>query len=128
MRLQPTRLDITLKLFRPDVVGLTALYSHVRASMGICKRAKELLPGCRTIAGGHHATLLPEDFFEPVVDYVAVGEGIQPFRALLRQLESSHQAEIPGIWRRNPDAGRFEFGGTPLTFKIDELPPPDRSL
>jgi radical SAM superfamily enzyme YgiQ (UPF0313 family) len=129
LRLHPQGLNSYLQDFNPDVVGITAFSMHVRAGLSICQQVKNLLPDCITIAGGHHATLLPMDFFEPQIDYVVVGEGIQPFRTLLRQLESADKdKDVAGVWRRSQQNGKFHFGGSQPTFEIDALPLPDRSL
>src|SRR5579883_2980353 len=69
LRLHPDELDGTLMRFRPDMVGVTAYSVHVSSALAVCGRAKQLLPSCRTVAGGHHATLLPEDFFETAIDF-----------------------------------------------------------
>jgi len=100
---------------------------HVLRALAICRRVRALRPECRTVAGGHHATLMPEDFFEPEVDFVVCGEGVGPFRALLARLER-HEAvrELPGVWSRVD--GSFVSGGAPRPFAIDDLPRPDRSL
>lgn len=126
-RLHRDELDDTLTQFRPDIVGVTGFSMHVLAGLAICRRAKELVPGCRTIAGGHHATLMPEDFFEPQMDWVAQGEGVAAFRRLLRALESGESNPvIPGLWGRHD--GRFLHGGEPEKFDINALPAPDRTL
>jgi radical SAM superfamily enzyme YgiQ (UPF0313 family) len=127
LRLHPDELDATLREFRPDVVGITAFSMHVRAGLAVCARVKELLPDCRTVAGGHHATFLPEDFFEEQVDYVVSGEGVQPFRRLLSAIHRGAGAEgIPGVSARV----RGEFVTTPPDphFDVDSLPLPDRSV
>ena len=72
LRLHLKELDSQLLTYQPDVVGVTGYSMHVIRNLEICQRVKEILPNCRTIAGGHHATLLPEDFFEPYMDYVVV--------------------------------------------------------
>jgi radical SAM superfamily enzyme YgiQ (UPF0313 family) len=127
LRLHPDDLELTLAEFAPDVVGITGYSMHVLKNLAICRRVKELLPNCRTVAGGHHATLLPEDFFEPQIDFVVCGEGVQPFRALLKSLEGGRTAQaIPGVWSRMD--GAFKSGGHPLSYDIDSLPTPDRTL
>jgi radical SAM superfamily enzyme YgiQ (UPF0313 family) len=127
LRFHRQELNATLQSFRPDVVGVTGYSMHVLRNLEICKVAKELVPDCRTIAGGHHATLLPEDFFEPQIDFVVQGEGVQPFTALLRMLEAGQQPHfISGLWARA--GGKFMNGGTPAPFDIDSIPPPDRTL
>lgn len=127
LRLHPDDLEKTLDEFRPDVIGVTAFSMHVRAALAVCRRAKELHPECLTVAGGHHASFLPEDFFEDQIDFVVCGEGVRPLRLLLQHLaEKKSVAGIPGLWSRLGD--RFVDGGPPDQIRIDELPQPNRGL
>jgi radical SAM superfamily enzyme YgiQ (UPF0313 family) len=126
-RLHRNALDQTLREFTPDVVGVTGYSMHVLAALAVCRRAKELLPHCWTAVGGHHATLMPDDFFEPQMDFVLPGEGVDAFRALLRALQRGITApRVPGVWSRQD--GEFAYGGEPQKFDINLLPVPDRSL
>lgn len=127
LRLHPGELESTLRDFAPDLVGLTAFSMHVLATLAICRRVKAVCPGCWTVVGGHHATLLPEDFFEPPIDFIVSGEGVAPLRTLLRALENANATNtIPGVWSQS--TGRFTCGGEPPRLAIDDLPLPDRSL
>jgi radical SAM superfamily enzyme YgiQ (UPF0313 family) len=127
LRLHPDDLETTLADFQPDLVGVTGYSMHVLRNLALCRRVKELLPTCWTVVGGHHATLLPEDYFEPQVDLVVCGEGVHPFREILRLLESGREVrDVPGVWSRID--GRFASGGAPLSYGIDSIPPPDRTL
>jgi radical SAM superfamily enzyme YgiQ (UPF0313 family) len=127
MRLHQTDLNRTLLEFRPDIVGVTAFSMHVITALTICRHVKKVLPNTWTIIGGHHATLLPVDFFEPQIDFVVSGEGVSPFRALLRALENKTSVtEIPRLWSRVN--GEFVMGAETDAFDIDELPMPDRSV
>ena len=131
LRLHQDALRPTLETFVPDVVGITGYSMHVLKNLDICRQVRELLPECRTVVGGHHATLLPEDFFEPQVDHVVCGEGVYPFRELLRALEGYGDIQqIPGVWSRDPDSDppRFVNGGAPRSYDIDDIPAPDRTL
>jgi len=128
LRLHQDSLDATLLDYEPDLVGVTGYSMHVLRMLAICRRTKELVPDCRTVVGGHHATLLPEDFFEPQIDYVVSGEGVGPFRRLLRALDRKAQPEgIPGLWTADA-SGRFISGGDQEPFNIDDLPVPNRTL
>ncbi|MBM4256622.1 MAG: radical SAM protein [Deltaproteobacteria bacterium] len=125
LRLHPDELDSTLQDFVPDIVGVTGYSMHVRRNLALCEHIKERLPHCWTVVGGHHATLLPEDFFVPSIDFVVSGEGVRPFRTLLQILSGAEsQKSIPGVWARRD--GNFLFGGDPPSFDIDEIVPPDR--
>lgn len=125
LRLRPQSLESTLQQFAPDVLGVTAFTMHVRAALDVCRRTRALLPRCRTVVGGHHATFRPTDFFEDAVDHVVVGEGVTPLRALLQQVaRGDASSSIPSVWSRGE--GTFHFGGQAPAFKVDGLPRPDR--
>jgi radical SAM superfamily enzyme YgiQ (UPF0313 family) len=127
LRLHPNELDATLRHFAPDVVGVTGYSMHVLRNLDTCRQIKTVFPHCWTVVGGHHATLMPEDFFEPHVDFVVSGEGVRPFRALLSALHEARPAcGIPGVWSRVH--GEFVYGGEPPAFDIDDIVPPDRSV
>jgi len=127
LRLHNEELDETLREFQPEVVGVTGYSMHVLRSLDICRRAKELVPGCVTVVGGHHATLEPVDFFEPQVDLVVVGEGVRPFRQVLSLIKEGERVEgLPGVWSRVN--GTFTFGGDQDAFDIGSIPVPDRTL
>jgi radical SAM superfamily enzyme YgiQ (UPF0313 family) len=127
LRLHPDDLESTISEFQPDIVGVTGYSMHVRRALDICQTAKRLVPNCVTVAGGHHATLEPTDYFEPQIDHVVVGEGVRPFRAILSLV--GHRAPVqavPGVWTRID--GAFKFGGEQTALQIDSLPRPDRTL
>ncbi|HSF30589.1 MAG TPA: radical SAM protein [Candidatus Tectomicrobia bacterium] len=127
LRLHPSELDQTVREFVPEVVGVTGYSMHVLRNLTICRRLKQLLPSCWTVVGGHHATLMPEDFFEPEVDFVVCGEGVRPFRALLQAIDTNLPARgIPGVWSRVD--GTFISGGDQPLFDIDDIPAPERSV
>ncbi len=127
LRLHPTELDEVLRTFTPDVVGITAYSFHVLRALDICRRVKERLPDCRTVVGGHHATVMPDDFFEPQIDFVVCGEGVRPIRALLSAIAKDDLSErISGIWFRSGET--FIDGGPQGPFVVDDLPFPDRTL
>ncbi|MCE5333472.1 MAG: B12-binding domain-containing radical SAM protein [Desulfobacteraceae bacterium] len=127
LRLHNDALADTLAAFRPDLVGLTGYSMHVLRCLEVCRLAKELVPGCKTAVGGHHATLEPVDFFEPEVDYVVVGEGSRPFRAILAECEEqADRSSIPGTYSQVD--GVFRYGGAPQPFDFAVIPEPDRTL
>ncbi len=110
LRLHPDQLDNALDDFEPDLVGVTGYSMHVLRALDVCRRAKERLPKCKTIAGGHHATLEPIDFFEPEIDFVVKGEGTGPMRQVLQKLHNNEPVGgIAGLWSRVN--GEFVFGG-----------------
>jgi radical SAM superfamily enzyme YgiQ (UPF0313 family) len=127
LRLHPQALAETLCQTSPDIVAVTAFSMHVIRALAVCQTVKTLLPECKTVVGGHHATLLPEDFFEPQVDYVVCGDGVQAFRTLVRSIEAGLvPKDISGVWSRRD--GSFRSAGQPEPLKLDSLPLPNRSI
>ncbi|MBI5443161.1 MAG: cobalamin B12-binding domain-containing protein [Deltaproteobacteria bacterium] len=127
LRLHPEGLDEALRTFRPDVAGVTGYSMHVLRALEVCRRVKELAPGCMTVAGGHHATLEPIDFLEPEVDLVVAGEGVRPFRQILsRRQRGEPVPDVAGVWSRV--GGTFRFGGDQEGYDLGSIPCPDRSL
>jgi radical SAM superfamily enzyme YgiQ (UPF0313 family) len=127
LRLHPRALPKAVQALAPDMVGVTAFSMHVLTALAICAQVKALRSECQTVAGGHHATFLPEDFFEPQVDFVVQGEGVEPLRVLANALAHSRAGHaIPGVWARVE--GQFVRGGPPRALSPDALPLPDRSV
>lgn len=128
LRLFPDALDATLSQYQPDLVAVTGYSLHVLTVQSLCRRIKELNPICTTVVGGHHATVLPEDFFEPAIDFVVMGEGVAPFQEILRRLDLNEKepAGIPGVWSQV--RGEFKEGPSRYLYEIDSLPFPDREV
>lgn len=81
MRLD-NNLDAVLRKFWPEMVAVTALTPEVYAAQNILQQVKSFSLEIFTVVGGHHATLLPQDFFIPQVDAIAIGEAELMFREL----------------------------------------------
>ncbi len=127
LRLHNADLEPTLEALQPDVVAVTGYSMHVLRNLKVCRIAKQLVPDCKTVVGGHHATLEAVDFQEPEMDYIVIGEGVAPFREILGRLEEgSAVADVPGVWSRVE--GEWVFGGKQPPFDINDIPRPDRTL
>ena len=114
LRLHPDALVSMLRDFRPDIVGVTAFSMHVLTALAICARVKSELPDCCTVIGGHHATFLPEDFFQPQIDLVVSGEGVEHLRCIANaRAAGMSMPAIPGVWARHD--GVFVSGGPQLS-------------
>ncbi len=125
LRLHSERLEAALERVMPDVVAFTAFSMHVLTVVRLAHEVKQARPDVSVVVGGHHATLLPEDFQTASSDFIVCGEGIRPFRAILAQLGAGTRAPIPGVWQRID--GSWTYGGDQEPFAIDELLLPDRS-
>lgn len=97
-----------------DVFGVYFNTPNYNNSIACCKIAKRL--GKVVVAGGPHATILPQELLSGgnMVDYVIRGEGELSFLELLNNLEMNRPQE------RIMQGKSFE--------DLDELPFPDRDL
>ncbi|MFP4055125.1 MAG: B12-binding domain-containing radical SAM protein, partial [Phycisphaerae bacterium] len=100
-------LDGAIADFAPDLVAVTALTPEVYAAQDVLRRAKELDADIFTLIGGHHVSLLPDDFRLPYVDAIGLGEGELVFPRLVAELKDVRDlARVPGILWRDRE-GRF---------------------
>jgi len=74
MRIEPA-LQKALREFRPHVVGCGGYTVGVASVKNVLQEAKQFDHGILTVAGGHHATVRPQDFNQEYIDAVVVGEG-----------------------------------------------------
>lgn len=120
-------LERVLVEFAPDAVGITAYTLHVNVAKALFEQIKKWNPEIFTVVGGHHATLVPEDFSSPFIDLIVMGEGVFVFKEVMRRLEMGKDFEgISGIAYKNGD----NIVRTPYEpmVDLDEFPFPARSL
>lgn len=116
-----------LEDFWPDVVGITSYTVHVNTVRSLFDRIKKWNPGVLTVVGGHHATVLPEDFLSPAVDLVVLGEGVFVFKEIVERFERGDGFDdIPGIALAKND--RLVKTDRSPVVDLDAFPFPDRKL
>jgi len=115
-----------IREFRPDVVGLNTLSPLIADTVESAPLIRDSFGG-RIIAGGHHATALPELTLRriPSLDAVVTGEGEI---ALTRLAGGEAPGQVPGVWWRageriNPPAAPAE-----QIKRLDDLPLPALDL
>ncbi len=118
-----------LQEFTPDVVAVTALTPEVYAAMDVLRSAKEFDSEIFTVVGGHHVSLMPEDFFIPQVDAIALGEGELALPRLVDAVAAGGSlGGVPNIIYRDAD-GQFIRNERDLgPLDMDSLPLPRRDL
>jgi len=127
LRLHPHELNNKLASFKPDVIAITGYSMHVIRVLEIAQLSRLLLPNSKIVVGGHHATLLPEDYKIPEIDFIVVGEGTAPFAELIKRFsKESKIMSVAGVWK-NTISG-WEYGGDQSTFQLDKVAPPLRDL
>lgn len=136
LRLEPEEaLANELLAFRPDVVGTTSMTTDAYQAKAVMRMAKQILPGCLTVVGGHHPTLSPREFEEPYIDVIVQGEGELTFRELCERHAGQRVAAEPRDFSgiaglRWLDANGVRSAETKRSQQqsLDDLPMPDRNL
>lgn len=117
-----------LNSFQPDVVATTSYTAGVYTANQILQQVKKYNPKILTVIGGHHATMVPEDFNKEFVDVIIIGEGEVTFKELIDTYESRGNIKnIKGL--ALPQNGNLYF--TPsreLLSSLDQMPIPNRDL
>jgi radical SAM superfamily enzyme YgiQ (UPF0313 family) len=120
-------LEPTLAEFRPEIVGITAYTIHVNVVKGLFERIKTWDGNVLTVVGGHHATVVPEDFISPFIDLIVIGEGVFAFKEIVGRYQIGEPFDgIPAVAISTGN----KLGQTKAssTTDLDALPFPARSL
>ena len=122
-------LEKAVKEFKPEIVGFTGYITSVKNIKRYSQFVKKHFPNAFTITGGIHATAYPEDFFNPYIDIIVTGEGINTFREIVNSYPDTDKlSEVKGLYIKE-SSGKYHFTGIGEPVKDpDLLPLPDRNL
>ena len=81
------RFEKRLASFKPDIVASNCYITGVNEVIKVSRKAKLLNRDCFTIAGGVHATKCPEDFADPAIDIIVMGDGTLMMPKIIKALE-----------------------------------------
>ena len=92
-------LDNQLTSFHPTVAGITVNNTvHVNQAKRILNHIRKRNPEILLVVGGFHATMLPEDFYNPGIHAIFLGWAEKSFPEYIDSLENGKSFEkIPGI-------------------------------
>lgn len=117
-----------LRRFRPDVVGTGAYITGVNEVIKLCREVKRWNADCRTVVGGVHAARAPEDFADPAVDCIVLGDGTTTMpRVLLCFARGGELTEVPGL-ALPAGTATVRTAAAPYMMNPDALPLPRRDL
>lgn len=112
----------------PDIVGITGTVIHTSRIIEILNYIKKVNREIITVVGGPHATLVPDEFKIPAVDYIVLGQRPDSFRKLIEALEKRQTPEnIEGLIGRT-SKGWSEPPVESSLNNLDHLPMPRRDL
>jgi anaerobic magnesium-protoporphyrin IX monomethyl ester cyclase len=124
-RLSERELGKRIIEINPDLIGLSALTPTYHEAIKVLRIVKEVVPKAKTVLGGPHPTILPEESIrESVVDFLVRGEGERTIVELVEALEC--EGDLSGI-----EGLSFKMGDTtihnllrPLIDDLDTIPFP----
>lgn len=113
-----------------DIAGITAMTPTITNAHSIARTLKNINPSIKIIAGGPHVSALPEESLSefPAFDYIVIGEGEKPMRALCEKIREQGALDTLNAvaWREN---GNIRAHSTPdFIENLDSLPFPARKL
>lgn len=122
-------INIVADLYKqhPDVIGFSCYIWNIEKTKEIANLLKKVNPEVVIVLGGPEVSYNTAQWMEqiPEVDVIVMGEGEQPFKQLLNNLENGGDfADVPGIaYRRD---GQIQIN--PQTQKLDlrKMPSPYR--
>lgn len=132
VRILDMRLDDDLErevdTFQPDIVATTSYTAGVYAALATLKKVKMYNQHILTVIGGHHATLMPQDFNKEFIDVIVIGEGEITFPELIEVYQAkSDLNKVKGL--ALPQNGKLVFTSPrEIIADLDIAPFPDRHL
>jgi radical SAM superfamily enzyme YgiQ (UPF0313 family) len=122
-------IEDALGLFKPDIVGISAMTIEAPAMHKIAKKVKELRPDIKIIVGGPHPTSFPEETLsDNNIDYIVRGEGEISSVSLINAILNKQPVNnVKGIAYKNN--GKIVFtSDQPLINNLDMIPMPAYDL
>jgi len=95
-----------------DIYGFSCYTPTYQETLLLQRELRDRYPQAIFVAGGPHASALPEDVARDF-DCVVTGEGEEAFAEILRCVSTRQRARIPRTWHASP------------ILKLDDLPFPD---
>ena len=112
--------------FKPDIIGFSVVTGpNIDAAIAQSEKFKEIIPGVKTVWGGSHSSILPQQTLaEPYIDYVVIGAGEYTLLELIEHLEKGDKlGDINGLAYK--EDGRIVINEPrPFIKDLDALPDP----
>ncbi|MBU1289736.1 B12-binding domain-containing radical SAM protein [Patescibacteria group bacterium] len=123
------QIEEKIKENAPDAIGLTTMTFTLIDVLNIVKIAKKINPEIKTILGGPHVDIYPEETInQPGVDYLVLGEGEKPLKGLLDNINSlNNLRQVKGVVFKDNNK-IVNTGRAELNQDLDSLPFPARRL
>jgi radical SAM superfamily enzyme YgiQ (UPF0313 family) len=127
MRLDNIHLTEEIESFQPDVVGAGCATASYYECIKVLKETKSLNSEIVTVVGGHHPSVMPQDFSKDFINFIVIGEGEKTFPELIDSIELKKDiSAVKGL--AIPRNGELFFTGERPLIDINEMPIPKREL
>lgn len=115
---------------QPEIVGITCGSATYKKCVETSQAIKHVLPSCKIVVGGWHASYMPDSLLEtPEIDYVVMGEGekaIAELAGFILKGDWAGAAGVAGVASRGKN-GNIKNEPNFLS-NMDEIPFPARHL
>jgi radical SAM superfamily enzyme YgiQ (UPF0313 family) len=123
LRIEPDLIK-HLKEIKPALVGITGYTCHANTMLLLASEIKKYDPAIIVMAGGIHASIRPQDFDVPEIDYVVIGEGTSVISEwLLNKGDPQGIAGLAYRWH-----GQLIYNPPRVYPELGTLPMPRRDL
>jgi anaerobic magnesium-protoporphyrin IX monomethyl ester cyclase len=121
--------ELALRL-NPEIVGMTCGSATYKRCIETAKAIKQVLPNCKVVVGGWHASYMPDSLLETSeIDYVVMGEGEKAMTELATYITKGDEVGAAGVagvaCRHN---GQHRKNSPKFLSNMDEIPFPARHL
>ncbi len=115
-----------IRVFAPDVIGLSALTAESRALHRLARAARDAAPQAVLLAGGPHPSAEPEKTAaDPAIDAAVIGEGERTLLDILARVAKGEAwKHVPGLAVRGESGAVHRTEPRPYIEDLDELPMP----
>lgn len=130
MKKTATEIQQLVTKLQPQIVGITCGSATYPRATETARAIKEVLPNCKIVVGGWHASYMPDSLLaHPEIDYVVMGEGERATTQLAQAITSGSEPAaltLPGVGCRR--AGVNILNPPKYIENMDEIPYPARHL
>jgi radical SAM superfamily enzyme YgiQ (UPF0313 family) len=118
-----------LRQYQPQLVGISGYTHEVSQVKALARTVRSVLPEAKVVVGGHHATVLPEEYNFDCFDAIVRGEGCAPFRAVVEATANGQDfASIENVLVPGAGLDKTAAGKLPRYPDLSTLPTPRRDL
>jgi len=91
MILESMDISYFIEKYNPELFCVTGYISNVNTMISYCSTAKKIVPGVKTIVGGVHCEVCPEDLDHPSIDFRVIRNPALVFTQILEHIDGNDE-------------------------------------